>query len=256
MAYRILNLAPSYRNLQGDATASGGTLYFYETGTATPKSAYTAKDLSGAMFSITLDSAGRTNGDVWGDGIYRVTLKDVLGATIWTRDNVELPGGASQVVPVPNAGEFLTGDGTNFALVPIREVPDPTGQANKFLGTDGTALFWQSVNASQAGVVKHQTVTAADSTTIDLSLGLAVTLNQAVSITTLAFTNIPAGAFVLSIRRVKDNSATVRTITWPASVKWPGGAAPTLSATANAVDELSLKYSGATFNGTYQLAFA
>ncbi len=150
MAYRILDLAPSHRNLQGDATASGGTLYFYTTGTNTPKAAYGAKALTGAMFSITLDSAGRTNGDVWGDGSYRVTLKDALGATIWSRDDVELPGGVSAVVPVPNTDEFLTGDGTNYALASIREVPDPTGQANKILSTDGTALFWVTKPADGA----------------------------------------------------------------------------------------------------------
>ncbi|MDQ3040528.1 MAG: hypothetical protein M3R16_12115, partial [Pseudomonadota bacterium] len=38
--------------------------------------------------------------------------------------------------------QFLTGDGTNYALVTVREVPDPTGQANKILSTDGTNTFW------------------------------------------------------------------------------------------------------------------
>jgi hypothetical protein len=45
-------------------------------------------------------------------------------------------------VPVPNEGEFISGDGTNYALVTVREVPDPTGQSNKILGTDGSSVFW------------------------------------------------------------------------------------------------------------------
>lgn len=83
-----------------------------------------------------------------------------------------------------------------------------------------------------------------------------MTLNQAVDITTLTFSNVPAGAGVLSIRRVKDATTTARTIAWPASVKWPGGTAPTLSSTASATDEISLKFADGIFTGTFQLAFA
>jgi hypothetical protein len=84
-------------------------------------------------------------------------------------------------------------------------------------------------------------VTATSTTQLNLSNGNLFVLTQAVDITTMQFQNPQPTNEVSSftIKRVKDNSATARTITWPASVKWPGGTAPTLTATANAVDILT-----------------
>lgn len=83
-----------------------------------------------------------------------------------------------------------------------------------------------------------QVVTAVASTTVDLTLGNVIELQQAVSITTFAFSNpSPTGnAMTVTLIRVKDNSGTARTITWPASVRWSASSAPTLTQTANAVD--------------------
>lgn len=83
-----------------------------------------------------------------------------------------------------------------------------------------------------------QTVAAASTTDIDLVAGNVCELTQDTNITTFTFSNPPAsGAFgSLTIIRVKDNSGTTRSIAWPASVDWPGGTAPDLTQTANAVD--------------------
>lgn len=52
---------------------------------------------------------------------------------------------------------------------------------------------------------------------------------------TFTFTNPPStsGGFTLIL---KQDATGGRTVTWPASVKWPYGAAPTLTGTANSVD--------------------
>jgi hypothetical protein len=44
---------------------------------------------------------------------------------------------------------------------------------------------------------------------------------------------------------------TARAVTWPASVKWPGGTAPTLTSTLNKVDTFVLMTpdSGTTYFG-------
>lgn len=88
-----------------------------------------------------------------------------------------------------------------------------------------------------------QDVTAAGSTTIDISAGNVINLSHGTNISVLAFTNpSPTGkACSFTIRRIKDNSATARTITWPASVKVVGGVYPTLTQTAIAVDILVLQ---------------
>jgi len=72
-----------------------------------------------------------------------------------------------------------------------------------------------------------QTVTANSGTTaIDLSAGNMITFNQS-SNTTVSFASTST-AMDVTIIRVKDANDTARTITWPDSVKWNGGSAPTL----------------------------
>jgi len=56
--------------------------------------------------------------------------------------------------------------------------------------------------------------------------------------TTFTFSNPPASgtAFGFTLKIVQDASASGFTVTWPASVDWPSATAPSLTATANAVD--------------------
>ena len=56
--------------------------------------------------------------------------------------------------------------------------------------------------------------------------------------TTFTFSNPPASgtAYTMSVEIIQDASASGYTVTWPASVDWPSATAPTLTATASAVD--------------------
>lgn len=56
--------------------------------------------------------------------------------------------------------------------------------------------------------------------------------------TTFTFSNPPASGtgYTMSIEIIQDASASGYTVTWPASVDFPAGTAPTLTATASAVD--------------------
>ncbi len=82
--------------------------------------------------------------------------------------------------------------------------------------------------------------TAVASTTIDCSVGNIFTVTMSASITTLAFSNVPASGRAYSLTLILAQDATGgRSITWPAAVKWPSGTAPTLSA-ANKVDIVTL----------------
>ena len=56
--------------------------------------------------------------------------------------------------------------------------------------------------------------------------------------TTFTFSNPPASgtSFAFTLKIVQDASASGYTVTWPASVDWPSATAPTLTATASAVD--------------------
>lgn len=56
----------------------------------------------------------------------------------------------------------------------------------------------------------------------------------------------PGGATTLTLKLVQDATGS-RTATWPATVKWPGGTAPTLTTTAAAVDFVSCYYDGTNY---------
>lgn len=143
-AFRLFDQLRTFYGLSGQLLA-GGYLSFYEAGTTTPANVYGDQDLSVNNGStVALDASGRPNVDVWGDAAtaYKVALYDADDVKQGEIDNLEVPGGAGQTIPVPDPGEFLTGDGTNFIAAAIREVPDPTGSADKILSTDGTDLQW------------------------------------------------------------------------------------------------------------------
>lgn len=65
----------------------------------------------------------------------------------------------------------------------------------------------------------------------------------------------PAGPCNLTLRLVVGASPP-HTITWPATVKWPGGTAPTLSTTENDVDVISFYYDGTNYYGDFSQDFS
>ena len=149
-AFRILNQNPVYWNLAG-RLADGGSLKFYDSGTTTPRDVYgdQAKTVNNGS-SVAIGSDGRAVHDIWGDGSYRVRLYDADGTLIAEADDVEIQGGGGSAIPALESGKFLSNDGGVMQWVDVREVPDPTGSANKVLGTDGTVLIWQTPPAPPA----------------------------------------------------------------------------------------------------------
>lgn len=90
--------------------------------------------------------------------------------------------------------------------------------------------------------------------TLDLLQGNVFYVTLTSNVTSVTFANVPStGSVPITIEVTQDGTGG-RTITWPASVKWPGGTAPTITSAANAVDVIS----GYTRNGgtTIRLARA
>lgn len=142
MAYRFYNPAPVFFDLLGLQPVAGGSLQFYEIGTTTPKGTWSDPDMTIPNANpVPLDSSGRANTNIWLDGAYSVRLLDSLGATIWTRD-VDSGVDESLTIPALQSGKFLTNDGSTLQWDSVRQVPDPTGSANKILSTDGSDLIW------------------------------------------------------------------------------------------------------------------
>jgi hypothetical protein len=144
-SFRILDQFPAFLGPDGRPVV-GGELRFYESGTTRPKDVYADPGMTVNNGStVQIGSDGRTVVDVWGDGAYRVRLYAADGTLVAEADDVEIPGGATANIPVPEAGEFLTGDGTQFLVQTLLLLPDPTGQDGKMLVANGSGYSLESV---------------------------------------------------------------------------------------------------------------
>ena len=146
------------------------------------------------------------------------------------------------------AGDILYNtDGTNWANAAPGATSgvQPYGANTSFIDVAETrsASINMADNVIQRPELKDYsetvvTVAAAATTTLDIENGNVFNMSQDTNITTFNFSNPSATgrACSFTLIRTKDNTATTRSITWPAAVKWNGGSAPTLTQTANAVD--------------------
>ena len=101
------------------------------------------------------------------------------------------------------------------------------------VGADVTGeLIADSYNETYAAVTS-----TSNATTVNCEAGNAFS-HTLTENTTFTFSNPPASgtAYSFSIEIIQDASASGFTVTWPASVDWPSGTAPTLTATASAKD--------------------
>lgn len=112
-----------------------------------------------------------------------------------------------------------------------------------FLGYNSGLGLWQNLTlGGQAALVTGggqetiSTANASGATTLNLANAnvFNITLTGNVTFTFSGATNGKACAFSLYLRQDATGS---RTVTWPASVRWSGGA-PTLTTTASAIDIL------------------
>jgi hypothetical protein len=71
---------------------------------------------------------------------------------------------------------------------------------------------------------------------------------------TLTFSNPVNGATYVIIL-IQDGAGT-NTVTWPAAVKWPGGTAPVVTATASKADLVTLYYNGTVYFGSFNQNYA
>jgi len=93
-------------------------------------------------------------------------------------------------------------------------------------------LVVDSYNESYAAVTS-----TTNATTVDCEAGNTF-MHTLTENTTFTFSNPPSSgtAYTMTVEIIQDSSASGYTVTWPTSVDWPSATAPTLTATASAVD--------------------
>lgn len=109
---------PADINFSLGAPTPSGKLYFYESGTSTPKQTYA--DISESVANshpVLLDSAGREP-NIFYSGSAKVVLEDSAGQQIWERD--------------PVGGESLLGNFSDFNITIIYGVNDIVEDGGKF----------------------------------------------------------------------------------------------------------------------------
>ena len=118
-------------------------------------------------------------------------------------------------------------------------------------GNNGTKTY---VGGGQNSTIyQYSTATTTYSTTFDCE-NANVFETELDANTTVVFSNPPAAgtatdstAYAMSLKVVQDSGASGYTVTWPTSVDWPAATAPTLTATASAVDQFVFyTYDGGT----------
>jgi hypothetical protein len=131
--------------------------------------------------------------------------------------------------------DFISGLTASVAEVNYNDVTTlGTSEASKTLTADanGVVTFDNGVSEEYTAVTS-----SSNATTVNQRDGtnFSHTLTEN---TTFTFSNPPSSGKMSSftLKIVQDASASGFSVTWPTSVDWPSATAPTLTATANAVD--------------------
>ena len=147
---------------------------------------------------------------------------------------------------IVTATSFVGSGGTVTGLTAGANVNVGVVTATSFYG-DGSNLD----GVAAAGYVGQTTAAQSGTTTIDLSAGNVIYFTQDTD-TTVAFASTEAVQEVLFIR-TKDDTTDARTITWPESIIWNGGTAPTLIDSSDGNDvqifNLTTRDQGVTWYG-------
>lgn len=154
--------------------------------------------------------------------------------------------------------------GTSTASVPSKlSIAGSVGQALlDVISTVGSHLLYIAENGNiGVGTISPQhaldIVGAFYSRLVNLADASSLTINwnsgnvQSLTLTTnttLTFSNGAAGGEYKLI--VNHDGVGGRTITWPGSVKWAGGVAPTLTSSASSTDVMSFLYDGTNYLGS------
>jgi hypothetical protein len=193
------------------AISIAGTLNIAHGGTG-------ATTATAALTALLPAQSVATNGQVLTSNGTTAVWASGGGASSLTVGTTSITGGTSGKVLYDNAGVLgeLTTTGTGNAV--LQTTPVLTA-----LRETKTAL------AIAAGVLA-----------IDCNVATVFAVPLIANITSITFANIPptgeAYSFILSFTA----SGAVNTVTWPASVKWPNGTAPTLTSTSGKVDTFVL----------------
>lgn len=165
---------------------------------------------------------------------------------------IHATGGADALAPA-DIGAQPAGDYALASDPRLTNARPPTAHAGTHNADGADALTSFSGELCDVGEL-HQAVGSISGTvTVDLSLGNSVSATIAAA-TTLAFTGATSGACRTLLLTLTNGGAY--TVTWPGTVQWPGGTAPTLTASGVDLVILTTSDGGATWRGVANTGYA
>lgn len=255
---------------------TGGTVAAANGGTG--QTSYTVGDLLYASATTTLSKLAdvATGNVLLSGGIATAPSWGKIGLATHVSGVLPVANGGLNLSTTPTNGQLPMGTGTGYALATL------TGTADQILITNGVGAITLALPQAIATTSTPQWAriglgtgagsTAVLTTTGQFDLGLfdngnstaaktinwnsgqrqKVTLTAAPVVFTLA--NPITGSFYHLIL-IQDGTGN-RTVTWPATVKWPSGTPPTLSTGAGAIDVCSFLWDGSAYRASCQLNFS
>jgi len=116
-----------------------------------------------------------------------------------------------------------------------------TSEASKAVTADanGDVNLSEELKAKSYNETFSAITSSSGTATLNCETGNVFSLTLSENVTTFTWSNPPASgtAYGFSLKVIQDAGASGYTITWPASVDFPSGTAPTLTDTASAVDQ-------------------
>jgi len=202
-------------------TISGGTVDNSVIG-GTTAAAGTFTDLT-ASGTLTLDGTAVTS---------TAAELNILDGVTATAAELNILDGVTSTAAEINLLDGVTATTAELNYLDVTTVGST--EASKAVTTDANGVVTFNDGVSE----KYEAVTSSsNSTTVDLqtSTNFSHTLTEN---TTFTFSNPASSGNVSSftLKIVQDASASGYTVTWPSSVDWPSATAPTLTATASAID--------------------
>jgi len=210
---------------------------------------------SGSKIGFNIDSAKlyfseETNGStLYG---HRIMADTRVGGLVVKNDS---SAGAQAAL---NASACLQADSTTRGFLPPRmtttqknAIATPAAGLVVYDSTAKSPGYYDGTNWGYTGGALQNATGNGGTLNVSFAAGNIVNLTLNAT-TTLAFANSVIGTYIIQVTQSAGGGSS---LVYPASVKWSGGTAPTLSTAVGKTDILTFYYDGTNYYGNYSLNY-